>query len=622
MRHKISQSDFLNLLNNLLQLNGAKGISKHVALISEQGSSIDTLFINEIEVDSAFSINDFQIVNLRIEKVWIKNCKFNNITIEANGIENICIEDSDSLNGIKFNNLNKILEINKISIINSKIGDVELCNSMIEALKIIDKSIIRSLKIDESRVGGIYIKNSVLNGLLLTNKSDCLNDISISDNSILGPIEIRQNSKIESLSVRDKSEVKFIRLIESSCIKYIFISNYSKTGNISIFQSTVVGIQVEKKSKIFGLTLEYLSIDSKHVSISDSYVEKILLALDKPFHFTIENNSEINFLVLEKPIFKEIIVQIFDTKINSISILSLINLGIVIFSNVSSLTRYNSFIKDGAVPFFDAAGRFVMNDVEKKSEFKIINSDLGKTQFIGCDLAKFDSFVFLNSKMLEVFIADSKLPNADKIGTTDKFNLKNNLFLDDVKAIKSIKDNNDTYIAQYTHLLKQQRLALTQFKKISETMGDMVSASEFLAFELETHRQHLKFRKPKNRKERWNVGGERINLYLNKFSNYYGNNWIRAVFITIVCNFILFHFYCLALGFRYGSVRSGTDRGLFWKLLSFSFEFLNPLRKADFLNTITATTDWGRVIDYLSRIIMAYFVYQTIQAFRKHGKKT
>jgi hypothetical protein len=29
---------------------------------------------------------------------------------------------------------------------------------------------------------------------------------------------------------------------------------------------------------------------------------------------------------------------------------------------------------------------------------------------------------------------------------------------------------------------------------------------------------------------------------------------------------------------------------------------------------------WARLWDYISRVIVAYFVYQTIQAFRKLGK--
>jgi hypothetical protein len=65
---------------------------------------------------------------------------------------------------------------------------------------------------------------------------------------------------------------------------------------------------------------------------------------------------------------------------------------------------------------------------------------------------------------------------------------------------------------------------------------------------------------------------------------------------------------------------------MFGKLFASSFDFLNPVHKTDFLvDRFDFTLDIGGLalfIDNISRIIIAYLVYQTIAAFRKFGKKS
>lgn len=55
-------------------------------------------------------------------------------------------------------------------------------------------------------------------------------------------------------------------------------------------------------------------------------------------------------------------------------------------------------------------------------------------------------------------------------------------------------------------------------------------------------------------------------------------------------------------------------------------EFINPIHKPDFIaeeiiGKGVKANGWARTIENISRIFIAYFIYQFIQAFRKHGKK-
>ncbi|MBK7936232.1 MAG: hypothetical protein IPJ82_03765 [Lewinellaceae bacterium] len=64
-------------------------------------------------------------------------------------------------------------------------------------------------------------------------------------------------------------------------------------------------------------------------------------------------------------------------------------------------------------------------------------------------------------------------------------------------------------------------------------------------------------------------------------------------------------------------------------MASHSLAYLNPFRDEDsgeFFEMVKEDglkiTWYARIWDYLSRIFIAYFVYQTIQAFRKLGKSS
>ena len=123
------------------------------------------------------------------------------------------------------------------------------------------------------------------------------------------------------------------------------------------------------------------------------------------------------------------------------------------------------------------------------------------------------------------------------------------------------------------------------------------------------------------KKKWWDGLFEYLNLSLNRWSSFHGNNWIRATIMTLVINGIFFTLYCRCLGSEIDYSPEGWHT--FRQLFSYSFEFLNPLRKADFLKEAgmaTMITAKARTVDYISRIVVSYFAYQTIQAFRKHGK--
>lgn len=261
--------------------------------------------------------------------------------------------------------------------------------------------------------------------------------------------------------------------------------------------------------------------------------------------------------------------------------------------NSISIASYNSSVK------FKIHKIKAYNIPNQKAEFKVQNSNLGTAEISTLNLKEFDI----------VNIRDSYLSNVNFVNTHWPTN------------ITSYEQNGSVIITntKLEDYYFKSRDTYRQLKYASSKYGDIVTSYEFLAKEMEAYRTQLKYKRINGRKDWWNNKSERINLWLNMFSNYYGNNWLKAVGWTLLFNSILFTFYCWAQGYRIGA-----DWRTFWTLTAYSFEFLNPLRKADFLEHITGRhpAAGAIAIDYTSRIIIAYFVYQTISAFRKFGKRS
>lgn len=206
---------------------------------------------------------------------------------------------------------------------------------------------------------------------------------------------------------------------------------------------------------------------------------------------------------------------------------------------------------------------------------------MGKTILLNTDWSSFN-WRFISSKISDLFLAGSYLPKAKNIISENK---------------------------------EEERLALSQIKKIYENRGDFVEAGKYQAEEMNVYLETL----PKS----W----EKVNVWLNKWTNNHGQSWQRALGVTLGGSIFFYSFYCFFLGFKFDISFEGL--GEYGRLLCFLPEFINPIRKAEFLPKIlleSANEPKVSPIVYLwdniGKIFITYFIYQFIAAFRKHGKKS
>jgi hypothetical protein len=228
-------------------------------------------------------------------------------------------------------------------------------------------------------------------------------------------------------------------------------------------------------------------------------------------------------------------------------------------------------------------------DIPNKGILSIVSSSLGKTDFINCNFSK-ASFEFENSKVTELFLSETDFP---KIVITN-----------------GVKNNS------------QAQLAFGQLNTSFQKQGDTIRSLEYQSREVEAHYNNL---------SKWFHGRfpfvdlTKINLWLNKWSNNFGRYWARGILFSFIVGGIFF--YCLVISTQEYRIAFAFDYNS--SFLQSFLKFMNPLRFFELENLFknpegqsSVTLSWvSYLCDFLGRVFVAYGFYQTIQAFRRFGRK-
>ena len=286
--------------------------------------------------------------------------------------------------------------------------------------------------------------------------------------------------------------------------------------------------------------------------------------------------SQINIITIEGIIVKESMIKI-SSKVYQLILKDVHNFGSIILNRFSFRDQLNN------------PNRLSSTNIEYpfRPELRIEDSDLGKMTIINSDLTKF-GLHFDSSKITDVFVTGTKMPN--QITTPDP---------------------------------KQKQLGYSQIKKIYEARGDRVEANRYYAREMEAYQTTLAWRN-------WDDFWEKLNLRLNKYSTNYGQSWQKGLGTTLLVSGAFYIIYCWCLGYL-PALPTAKSLNLLGHVASYFLEFLNPIHKADYVaqellknkgqtSDSVIIPDLARGVEGFSRIFIAYFVYQLIQAFRKHGK--
>ncbi|WP_343523841.1 hypothetical protein [Pedobacter sp.] len=214
------------------------------------------------------------------------------------------------------------------------------------------------------------------------------------------------------------------------------------------------------------------------------------------------------------------------------------------------------------------------------------SSDLGKINFVDTDFSGF-SLNFYSTKLNEIFLAGSKMPKT-------------------VKAIDLDREGTDPK--------HQERIAYSQLKKLLEQQGDLLASNEYFAGEMNAYYESLAWKH-----DFW----EKLPLFLNRISSNHGQSWIRALVTTVGVTTVFYALFLTSLGILPASPFNSENLGHFFYASSYFFDFVNPLHKLETFAPLKTGSEYpifGHFVDGIARVFIAYFVYQLIQAFRKHGR--
>jgi len=212
----------------------------------------------------------------------------------------------------------------------------------------------------------------------------------------------------------------------------------------------------------------------------------------------------------------------------------------------------------------------------KSDYFEIKDCDLSGVNFNACHFKTFNELRVTASKLDQIVCTGTNWP----------------------KHITSPSANNNAFEVRET--CRQLKLAMNQHH-------DKASELHFHALEMRAFRKDIK-----EKSRFWQDGVDKFSLWTGSFNDY-GMNWFRPLIILfIIINFI--HTLMIISETSSFPFTQAFSCGFYW---SDYFTLYNPAHRQDHLIIAKEANGWTAALNFFSRIISAFFIYQIITAFRK-----
>lgn len=286
-------------------------------------------------------------------------------------------------------------------------------------------------------------------------------------------------------------------------------------------------------------------------------------------------------------------------------------------TNVSAnITFRNCQIDRFIISHFTNLGKLYFSDLNAsptaQSHLSINKTSLGVAIFLNVDLASYKKIDIMHSHLTDIIFTDVKWFNPtllNKVVPTKGAGIE----MDDIKDSAVDLNILAGKIAS--------REVYRQLKYAATKQGDIVQSLTFQGLEMQLYNQELG-----QYQLNWNTLGNKIMMWLNK-SNDYGNNWIKPVVLLLMVNFLFFFWitisqsgmFCICIASSLEDVKANFE--ILWKNNGAYWSLLNPVRRLpDVYPGSKLFSGLTIFLDYFSRIIVSYFIFQIISAFRKYSK--
>ncbi|HNW97995.1 MAG TPA: hypothetical protein PKK00_06255 [Bacteroidales bacterium] len=504
----------------------------------------------------------------------------------------------------------------------------ELCKLERE-LRLIDSK-VEKLNIVENIFSNLYFLRTSINNFSTIAHNECTN------------LDIRFEKSFINNSLRfEQNVIPSYVFMDSTFKSDIFIwGGTAKNGitfNGGVFEDTFKIHAVKSTGNLtfidvnFKKSCEVLYNDTKHNASGGC--PKIYI-LDSEFNNGVYINGK-DDIFAESPIVEDITINISPNLKGNIEIMNfhvgILNMGgtntsanIYLQDLLINQIKIKGLINNAGIIFLRVKASYKKwyYDKEQKqfreNALYIDSTNFGKAQFFNTDFGSFQTIVFHNNILTDISTSLMKWFTPDQLHV---FNEKEyeKLLIEAKKSKNKHQYENASSSLDLSYCLNQE--LYRQLKFASQKQGDKPSALEFQRHEMNYYRKIVKLRKPRN----WS---EHLILWSNQ-SNDFGQNWIKALILLAACSFICF----IPIGFLnsneldYSTFASSLSdiafnlKIIFWENLNNWLIIINPAHSLKDLNeNFSHLSKWIYFWDFLSRIVVSYFIFQTISAFRKFNK--
>lgn len=571
-------------------------------------SIIKDNLLTGIEVDGFIELDE--TLKIKKDQIFINHCVFHEeFIISTKCKTSLKFKDVQFKRGLIFDQAD------------IAIANFENCN--IQKLVINNCSFENFFQIEEkTEINEIAILNSEFETKLIIKNSKVLNFDRIHNCLNITSLEII-NSEIYGRFDINKSNCKVLRITDSIFHNDIWIQD-------SAFEKYIL----MQESKFLGrLNFEFCNV--KDFYLGKCIINYLSFKLPRKIKRTLTNNFHIRNTSFQN----ECIIEDEYSSANEISINKL-KLGFgpdmkgeliirkiianeillngnnyysdVLFDNVNANNiLIDKFSNYKSLRFFN------LDSINQKSNFKIFKSNLGNTHFNYCNLSNYKCIEIKQSNVSEIIASGVNWFNYKSLIKNSYSKNRINKFIVNIKFAFNNLTSSDKTVIEFIEL----RELFRQLKFVMEKQGNKILALQFKQYEMQAYKQELKLTKPF-----YNL--ERFILWANQ-SNNHGQNWFKPILLGSIFSIMFLWLIVFSstselsfkLSFNYTDIEYTFKT--FWENLKYFPNIMNPAFKLkNIFSEQNFTYTFGSYFwALIQRISIAFFIYQTITAFRKYSSK-
>lgn len=414
----------------------------------------------------------------------------------------------------------------------------------------------------------IHFDSSIVSGRLVNNK---ITSVSINNCIINGSIFLlNQNSVNISFTDGNIYPRLWKKLLNNSGKKINDVLKINQS--YYIYDSKIINFKTnlgnETKGGIY--RAKYQSIEDYKIGYHFQQKKKKLLNLN----LNIQYSSKVDTSE----------TKIIDSFFNSL-VLSGYSNGSITIENAQINEWYiRDFSSQKEVNFYNISP---LKLIENESKLEIHKSNLDKTWFDNIDFSRYKTVSFYRTKFGKSTFTSCNFPN-DSI-SFEKFQTLENINYPERKSDNYYKDQYEIFL---------------QLKILLEGTGNFFESQKLQAISNDSLRKIKQI-------SSW----DKAILCINSISNNHGLSIKRPFFLFMGSSIILYILYLLSLG------RIFNCNAIDYQLIGYYFSFIDITHRVDFLVGKEEFNSFSLFIDFFSKILLGFFTYQFVAAFRKYGKK-